>query len=313
VGNPYPSAVDLSSVSGSWTNVVASAWFWDPGAGNYKVWPSGGGGSHTQYCPPEQGFFVHNNTGTSGTVVMNHAARVHNSEAFMKNSNDPPNILRIKAEGTINTYYDEMSVYFNDALTIGYDPGYDADKIGGEVIAPQIYSTIPDYDLAVNALPFSQSNMVIPMGFKDNLAGTYTLTASSIESFQPDITIKLEDLQEGIIQDLRTNPVYSFSHSMADDPNRFLLHFGDPNLGTQDITGNNAVDVYSYGDRVYVRINGTGEISGTIVVYDIIGREVYRNQLSGSHMQEFNLSGLHGYYIARITSNQGTVSKKIFF
>jgi hypothetical protein len=44
VGNPYPSAVDLSLLTGSWTSVEATAWFWNPVGGNFKVYPTGGGG-----------------------------------------------------------------------------------------------------------------------------------------------------------------------------------------------------------------------------------------------------------------------------
>ena len=127
VGNPYTSAVDLALVTGSWVNTDPTAWFWDPAAGNYKVYPLGGGGSHTQYCPSAQGFFVHCNDASAtpsapggGNVVMLNAARVHSAEPFMKET--MANLLKVNVSGSPNEFSDEMSVYFNDLLSNNYDP-----------------------------------------------------------------------------------------------------------------------------------------------------------------------------------------------
>ncbi len=319
VGNLYPSSVDLSLLTR--TNVEASAWFWDPGAGNYTVWVSGGGGSHSNICPPEQGFFVHCNdpaaTQTnpgSGTLGMSNTARVHGTETFLKSEGDPANLLRINAAGSGNNYSDQTAIYFSDIVTPGYDPGFDAEKISGELTAPQIYTSIADYDLSVNALPWSQPDMTVLMGFKDNLAGTYLLSFNGIESFQPDVTIGLEDLKEGAFQDLRSNPFYTFDHAVADDPFRFLLHFGDPNLGNNDLSGvpSNLLTIYSYNDRIYVRYSGTGQLSGNIMVYDIIGREMFTARLADSKLQEFAFPGYSGYYVVKISGNSGNAVAKVF-
>ena len=40
VGNPYPSSLDLTSSMNAWVHVDPAAWFWDPSAGNYMVYPA---------------------------------------------------------------------------------------------------------------------------------------------------------------------------------------------------------------------------------------------------------------------------------
>lgn len=322
VGNPYPSAVDLSLLTGSWTNVVASAWFWDPGAGNYTVFPSGAPpyGTHSQYCPPEQGFFVHCNdasatpsTPGSGIVVMNNAARVHNSEAFLKSSADEPsNLLRIHAEGGSNSYYNDISVYFDKSRSGAYEPGFDAERYSGFGYAPQIYTTIPGYELTVNALPDTTAQMSVPMGFTESLAGTYTITASNLESFDLTTGISIQDLKESITQDLRTNPVYTFSHSPANDPNRFLLLFSNLHTGTPVHPGTSDITVYSSNGDIYVGNLSGANTGGTLVVYDMIGKEVFRSALENTAVNKFKTDLPAGYYIARVITPNQTVSRKVF-
>jgi hypothetical protein len=312
VGNPYPSAVDLSLLTGSWTSVEATAWFWDPGAGVYKVYPSGGGGSHLQYCPPEQGFFVHNYTGSSGTVIMNHAARVHNGEGFLKASDDPANLLRITAAGTINSYNDELSVYFNDNRTQGYEPGYDAWKYSGLTEAPQIYTLVNNQKVSVNALPFSQKNITIPMGFTTNIPGNYTLVATNLGSFDEGIDISLEDLKLSVTQDLRMNPVYNFSHDTTNDPNRFVLHFYNPSFGIAENNIDRAVQIFSFGNAIYIKSQDGNLHEGTVFVYDLIGKELFHGTLSNQILNRFSPNVVEGYYLVRVMTDAGTYNGKVY-
>jgi hypothetical protein len=318
VGNPYTSAVDLSTLTGSWTNVDATAWFWDPLAGNYKVYPTGGGGSHSQYCPPEQGFFVHCNDASAtpsvagtGTVAMDNAARVHNTEAFMKET--MANILKFNVQGSANAFNDELSVYFNDALTNGYDPGFDAEKIEGEATAPQIFTTIPGVELAVNALPFTGDEMTVPMSFKAALPGSYMLTAGELESFSSDMSVSLEDLKTGFVQDLRSNAVYSFSHDPANDPARFLIRFSTDALsGGHSGNMQKAITVYSSGSTIYVNNAGSTATAGTMNVYDILGREVYRSALENVPLGIYPVNVAPGYYVVRLRTSETAVNQKIY-
>jgi hypothetical protein len=313
IGNPYPSSIDLSSPGITWTNVTATAWFWNPSNGNYYAYPTGGYGTHDQYCPPEQGFFVHNSPdGSSGSVSVSNSARLHTTEPFLKRSDDLQNLLSIKAEGTINSYQDELIVYFNEARTNQYQPGFDAEKLFGDITAPQIYTTKAGYDLTVNGLPFSQSEIIVPMAFKDSLADTYTLTASGFDSFQSNVSIKLEDQKKEIIQDLRANPVYSFTHVSSDDPNRFLLHFNSPNFGINDQKNVRPVDIYSYGQSIYITAVNGKNLAGKVYVYDLPGQELYQQTLPDQQMMKINFNLTEGYYIVKVVTDQGVYTDKVY-
>jgi hypothetical protein len=312
VGNPYPSAVDLSLLTGSWTNVEATAWFWNPVGGNYNVYPTGGGGNHSKYCPPEQGFFVHNNTGSGGTVKMNNGARVHNLETFLKSSVDQANLLRIMASGTINSYNDELSVYFNDSRTKDYEPGYDAWKYSGLAEAPQIYTLVNNKKVSVNALPFSQKNITVPMGFSTSIPGNYTLVATNLGSFDETIKISLEDLKLSTTQDLKLYPSYTFAYDTPDSANRFVLHFNNLSFGIEDKKINNPVQIYSFGSSVYIKSTDGTVLSGDVFISDMIGRELYRGHLVSNMLNRITPVIDEGYYGVKVVTNAGVYSGKIY-
>ena len=317
VGNPYTSAIDISLVTAGWNNTDATAWFWDGAAGNFKVYPSGGAGSHSKYCPPGQGFFVHCNDPAatpsspgSGFVVMNHGGRAHNSEVFLKNS--MPDVLKITATGSANSFNDELAVYFDDNLTKGYDPGNDAKKITGDALAPQIFTTSEGLELAVNAQPFTNGNVVVPMSFRAGLPGSYMLSAGETESFAPETSVTLEDLLEGTTTDLRSEPVYTFSHSPADDPARFLLHFGVKSLGTPGSTSPAEVSVYAFDGSIYITKKSQGALSGDVYVFDILGRTVLTQDLGGQSPARLQVPSGAGYYIVKVVTQDGTIVRKVY-
>jgi autotransporter-associated beta strand protein len=312
-GNPYPSSVDLASAGMTWNQVEPTAWFWTGSV--YQAYPAVSGyGTHSQYVSPDQGFYVHVNALFSGNtnLTFTNAARVHSTESFLKDRQDLKNAFVMNVLSSVNSLSDAITVQFNPDATSDYDPGYDAYKLEGLSEAPQLYTTTGDTKVCCNSLPFVQKNMTIPMGFSCGLQGTYTLSADNLNTFGDKVRISLEDLKLNITQDLRSNPVYPFTYDTLDDPNRFLLHFDDPDLGIGNQAAGDNVNVYSYGNRVYVSTSSAGDFSGNVFVYDLLGREMYQSKLSGNSLQAFCLPSLEGYYIVKVISNQGVASRKIF-
>src|ERR1039457_5362735 len=106
LGNPYASGLDLSSAGIAWgSNIDQKAWFYnpnDPGPNldNYIVYVKAGGGTHSQYAPPQQGFFVHHVSTniTSTTLTVDNSARTHTtSEPFWKEGDGTPDLLYLQA------------------------------------------------------------------------------------------------------------------------------------------------------------------------------------------------------------------------
>jgi hypothetical protein len=319
VGNPYPCPVDVTLATR--TNVENSTYFWNFTSGNYKIWVPGGGETHSKYAPGMQGFFVHcTGSGTtgqappeSGAVTFTNIAKTHNlSDPFYKSSETMADLLRISVDGNVNSYSDELSVYFDPERTSGYESGFDALKFYGDHNAPQIFTLAGEKEVTVNACSFTEKNITLPMGFFCGVSGNYTIHASNLNSFSNSITVGLEDLKTGTTRDLKQNPDYTFAYETGDIQNRFLLHFYNPSLGIQPNTNGESCRIYSYGNSVYIANPAGSKGMMQVELIDLVGRTVYSSQLSAETIQKITPALNAGYYIVKVLSNSGTTTGKVF-
>jgi len=312
VGNPYVSAIDLSSAGVSWTEVDQKAWFYN--SGSYTVYIKAGGGTRaSSYAAPQQGFFVHHteaNT-TEGSLAFNNTVRTINPEAFIKSTEELADYLLLTAERPGTEYKDLAAVYFREDATCGYDDVYDAGKMWGSPEAPQLYSNIPDHKLTVNALNWSGNAQVVPLAFQCSVGGDFRISASELGSFREGTLISLEDLKEGKTQSLMQNPVYSFSYLAGENADRFLLHFSNPFFGNDEKKNEN-LRIYSYGDAVYVKQLMPGNSHGTITLYNPCGMKVFEGMLEDIPLNSFHPGVVEGCYVARVRTQSTVLSEKIF-
>lgn len=135
-------------------------------------------------------------------------------------------LLKLTAAG--NGYSDQTIIIFIPGSTTGFDPQYDAYKLPGSPAAPQLYSIIPGTNLAINALPEILINYAVQLGFKVGATTNYSITASETNSFDPWVSIFLDDTKNGVLVDLKANPVYNFTATPEDNIQRFRIFFRYP-------------------------------------------------------------------------------------
>jgi hypothetical protein len=106
IGNPFPVALDWNG-NAAWnlSNVGATAWVWDPSAGNYKYWNYNTGGTlQSGEIAATQGFWVRSadTTGATGaSLTLPASQRTHSTNDFYKNSGPIiPNQLKLKVQGS---------------------------------------------------------------------------------------------------------------------------------------------------------------------------------------------------------------------
>jgi hypothetical protein len=239
---------------------------------------------------------------------VNNVARVHNDQFFFKDTKDISNVLRIKA--IANDYSDETLISFKAEATTGYDGQFDAGKLFSDKKAPQIYTVATDQEeLCINALPYSPEVIVIPMGFKLKESGLCTFIASSIESFDPSVTIFLEDCIAGTMTDLRKQPEYSFTHTAGNDPLRFKLIFN----GTTSIEESEAsnVQLYFNDKTLYLNFSEDKAEKVHICIYSTNGQLVFDTygQTVNSEIHVPNLT--RGVYVVRLITDSKSIIKKV--
>ncbi len=302
LGNPFQSAISWNAMVGIIPAAVveAAVYVWD--GAQYVSWNGFTGELTDGIIPAQNGFFV---KAMVDQEIFNIplSARVHSNIPFYKSN--LANLLKLSANG--NNFSDAAFIRFNEAATPLFDGQHDAYKLWGLNEAPQLYSIVPGDVLSINELPF-EGNEVVNLGFRCGVGGTYSITASGMESFNASTPVMLEDLKINTIQDLRQNPVYNFTYNTSDNENRFRVHFkaatgiNDPSLG--------GISVYSYNHTVVIT-NTTG-LAGDVRIYDLAGRELINTSIGSQMTTRIPMQAVIGTYIVKVITEKGTVNHKVF-
>jgi len=318
-GNPYPSAINWNINDGNgWTrtNIDASIYIWNgnPGVGNYGTYYKGsfsGTNGVDSIIPPHQGFFIHCTSGQStGLIAVNNGARIHNTKEILKSNLSDSYLLKLRVSG--NNYSDEIILNKLADATVNFDNQFDALKLRGYELAPQLYSLSKDNeDLSINSFPETEDYSVIPIGLEVGAAATYTLSVNELAEFGSSGKLYLEDKKEGVFLKIEDeNFTYSFTATPLDDPMRFLLHLnGEMGIVSND-PGLSGLNIYSYDNEVYVSC--LPGLHGTVLVHDVLGQLLVASKVDGESLCKIDMGNCSGFMLVTVTSNQGVYSKKVF-
>ncbi|MBE0639907.1 MAG: T9SS type A sorting domain-containing protein, partial [Bacteroidales bacterium] len=309
VPNPYPSAIDWNAAAG-WTrsNLAGSYWMWKHTEDNYGVW-NGITGTFdvTKDIPVGQAFFVQA-TAADPILALNNDARLHSSQAFYKEKEELPNLIRLNA--SFNTYRDELVVLFDDVASMEYNNQEDATKMFGGTDAPQIYSlSLEEQKLTINMLPLSDEKMAIPVGFELSVEGEVSFTASSIDTFDPQVTVHLWDRLTGAMTDLRSSGEYTFYHHPDNPAERFDLLINSA-VGVDELPTPEA-SAYFHDGWLYLNISEKVTGISTVNLFNVNGQLVFSSQAQPGR-STVAVPGLStGVYMVHLFNEQFSITQKI--
>ncbi|NPA69070.1 MAG: T9SS type A sorting domain-containing protein [Chlorobi bacterium] len=324
IGNPYPCALDFTALSLS--NINNCLYMWDGDNGNYKYFVNGGttydDGSNvvngaTQYIPAMQSFAI-KATASSPSVVIDAADRVHNTQAMWKESKDAPDYGQtqfVKLRTEEGDFFDETIVRFLEPAKENFDNEYDAYKMFPENPPVMIYSLItnPETPVAVNTLPADDIGTMIPLGFTAAEAGTYTIEATDVV-FDAGTDVKLIDAYENTETLLSPGVSYDFSFDGGEVRDRFYLFTkaGGSEIFPADDDINNAVNIWSSDDKVYISIKSEDLINANVKIFDVLGKTVTDKKITGTY-NILKISQASGTYFVKVRMNNGkSKTEKVF-
>jgi hypothetical protein len=305
VCNPFPSAVNLLSVTTSPTNLENTVWYRSGtifATYNYMTTASTNGG--TEFVPSMQSFWVKvTSPNTTGSLTLNQVARVHSTQAYYKTASET-NLFRMNVSDGTNI--DETAVgFYQDAQNVFEN--YDSHKMFSDD-APQLYSLTTDLaKVAINGQTemVAGEERIVSLGFKTNVAGIFTLNATNLSDFDASVSVYLEDAQLSIFQDLRQSATYTFSSAIVDDVSRFKIHFGNLTTSVPTLT-ESAVSAYAVNNNLYVNTPKAASIK----VYDVLGNLIM-NQQSVQGLNKMQLNVETGIYIVNIQTGTQVSTQKI--
>ena len=231
IGNPYPCTVDWNTLTH--VSVDAAYWIWNATAGNYGIYQTGAGSGTNgvdNNIAHSQAFWVHASA-ASGFLIFSETSKVRTDKAFVKSSTNDE-FVRIKLSSNVNSFYDEALLTFNPNASESYDYGIDQNKLYSELVdlAPSL-AIVTDDNAELSIAGVNElKNRTIPLkAYAGNTAyGTYTIEFELPSNTLLTSCISLEDLETGIITDLKAANSYTFTTSASSPQDRFLIHITTP-------------------------------------------------------------------------------------
>ncbi|MCD4698169.1 MAG: T9SS type A sorting domain-containing protein, partial [Bacteroidales bacterium] len=310
VGNPYPSAIDWNT---NWNITNLSGWAIIYDNGVYRGWNTYLTGMDRSYngkldgiIPSTQGFWLRA-IGGGASVTIPASERVHDAQAFYKDSEESI-YAGIRLQVSTNEFTDDAVILLHPEGTSEFDGLYDLAQFENIPEAPQLYSIMSDGNYAVNVISENTEEAVIAIGFKTGQAGTYEITTASMSNFSNNMTMVLEDIKLDILTELKEGISYEFDFDLMDNEHRFNLHFKDAAI--DDEKGYLDIHIYSFNDQVYIQ---TPELeSAEVVIFDIMGQEILREQTSSTGYSVLKITTGTGYYLVKLITNDRIITEKVF-
>lgn len=314
IGNPYPSAIsaDLflsnalnsSSVDGTiylWTHNSPAS---DSNPGNqtynytsddYASYNFSGGTSTADNANSEQDSIINMPNGFIAAGQSFFIKGTSNGNAMFNNSmrsgSDNNQFFRqASGQNTTQNNYEKHRIWlnisniqgaFNQALigyienaTNGLDRGFDGEVLGGNYVT--LYSIAQQKNLTIQgrALPFSVQDEVV-IGFKTTVSGSLKIGIDHFDGLFGNQNIYLEDKSANVIHDLKQSD-YEFTSDIGTFNSRFVLRYTDETLGI-DRFPTSASGVIVSSQNKSVNVISQHENIQTIMVFDLLGRMIYKN------------------------------------
>ena len=332
VGNPYPSPININTFFAENTQLTSGTmYFWrkkgsasdtNNSISGYATYNALGmvsadgtiQGQTLTHIKPGQGFFVKTAQATPADLVFNNTMRESTSTLFFKSSNQTATELNrfwlnLSKEGTS---VGQTLIGYTEGATQEVDSSFDALYFNDAPLALTSLVNNEEYIIQGRALPFS-SNDVVPLSFKTDIAGSFTISLSNFEGlFASNQDIFLKDKFTNTVQNLKT-AAYTFTAPVGVFNNRFEVQY-DSVLGTNNPNLETNTILIGVKNQ-QIKINAGTVMMEKIELIDLSGRVLYTLENVNSTLTTIeNVVASNQMLIVRIsTTENGVVNQKIIF
>ncbi len=300
LSNPYPSQYDWS---GQALPSGANDAFYINQGGSYSSYVSGIGiNGGTQYMAPFQAFWVQTTNASPGNFTFEQDQRVTApSTSLMKTS--PLDGVWLKVNDSLTS--DELFIGFDHQATAGFDAKLDAHKL--------LNSNAPNLSTKLNGEFYSicrvASNNVssFPISLNDVEEGkacTFNLNAGQLAAYS---AVSLEDKMLNVLHDLKASD-YIFIQNDGYGPDRFVLHFSNSQVGSQEIPVAQGWYTYASEEGIEVQLGNLNDV--LVEVYDLGGRMIFQLEHQEG-VARIPTNQARQLYVVKVTSSSVSGTQKI--
>ncbi|MEA3444901.1 MAG: T9SS type A sorting domain-containing protein, partial [Bacteroidota bacterium] len=219
------------------------------------------------------------------------------------------NLLVINVTNDANTFSDKNKVGIRQDASMDYDLEFDSHKLFGWETAPQLWTAMGSEIFSTNYLSPLQTSYSLPLNFHAGVNSTYHLNFDGISSFDANIEIVLEDVISNTLVELSTQNNYSFTATTNDISERFILQFNLINENNE-LVQEESIRILYYDNSVSI-INTTGN-EGRVSIFDLSGKEIFSNNLTGEKLNSFSVNLSSGVYLIKANAGTELNTTKIF-
>ncbi|WP_282136593.1 choice-of-anchor D domain-containing protein [Seonamhaeicola maritimus] len=290
-----------------------------------------------RYIPVGQGFFVvARNTGETGTVapvggdiIFKNSQRIFQKESggsstFMKSSNTKSKSTTTKTtideRQKLRLMFDSPKGYHRQLLagvdknaSDDFDPGYDASLT--EENKEDMFWTLSESKLVIQAVDNFNNQQVLPLGIKTNIDGLSSIKLDGLENIDSNTNVFVLDKEIDVYQNLKEGH-YEVFLTAGEHLDRFEITFENApqaSLSTEDLENKNLNTYFSNEKQSFVLHNPDLKDIKSMEVYNILGQSVYVfEKIKSDNYQEFKTRNINpGTYIIKVNTVDGTLSKKV--
>jgi aryl-phospho-beta-D-glucosidase BglC (GH1 family) len=319
VGNPYSTWLFANKTSTSATNNLLTAntavleeetiWIWDSLNSTYITKNQD---DDAFRIAPTQGFFIKSASGSSSFSFAENMQTL-TTQTYYRTSNTNTR-FEINLFAATNDDQRNTTVRYINNRTTSFDNGSDSSLFGGDDLT--IYTELVENNtgkkLAIQSLPNSNfENMVIPVGVSISEGSEITFTADAL-NIPANYKVYLEDRVTNIVTRLdEANSEYVVFIESGNTSGRFYLHAKTSSPLITDTNNLSTVSMFTTSNS-NLRVQGLHEGDGSILIFNILGEEMFKTSFKGNGANDITLPKLaSSIYIIKLNTQYGTINKKI--
>ena len=215
----------------------------------------------------------------------------------------------------------ETKFYFQDGLTLGLDPGYDAGAFDQDIaLSSRLVEDNQGTNFTINAMGLESAyNQSVPLIVNQFVGQTFRINISQ-NTLPDNVNVYIEDILENTY-----TPIIGKDFELTTDVNlneegRFRIHFTTEILGTEVLNTNNVFDtdtvsVFKANNQDFITITGIAASANTTTasLYNMLGKSVRTKTLHNeAQTQSISTQGLaKGVYVVQLKAGNAMFSKKV--
>jgi len=329
IGNPFPSSIYMNTDANASYNFLktnaidaskldanyACIYLWDEASSTYKILGNtsySGRDLDINVFAPGQAFFV--KAASAGTVEFNNNMQVHQTGAMFKARASTLSWPGITLTASNIATSSSAIITFNDNMTNGLDPTYDAGLLRG-TNGLSLYTRLLEdngVDFAVQCLPENYNNLLIPVGVDSKEGGEITFSAETVD-LPAACNVILEDRTTKTFTTLTGGATYKTTVlAGTTDIGRFYIRTGDNfTTGTSGLTAA-ICNLKAYTVNGAIIIEGEVSDQAIATLYDLQGLKVLVHSLQKGSLNILSCPDLiNGIYLLTIQQDGEIVTRKL--